>query len=384
MGKNIYSLEQQEANSNEYYADVYRFTNRVRERAQRYVSSWLDELKYYVKIRTIEPLLTDNEYLLNFLMLGVFWNNYYHKAMHLNLVTKSLLVHLSKARSHPYMKVPADKLRSVLQTLCLEKEKQNDKLYTHYEVSKLLDWMLATDDFKEEAEQLKVWVKTLQLLSTKQYRGVIKAASRFASWFFKEGDMYLGKYTMGVDEFCRRNQRKYRWREDQIFCLRAKNEYYLNMIGAELLNEAYRKAFCETKERLLLLPGCMRIKPEDQCHAVNTRKGKRCMHCTKECNINRYATLEKRLGMKVYILSHQSDRFSKDKAYSDSIGIIGVACVLNLISGGLKARRMGLVPQCVLLDYCGCKKHWNQTGIMTDLNKERLIYTADVTIQELQ
>ncbi|WP_278244952.1 hypothetical protein [[Clostridium] dakarense] len=52
--------------------------------------------------------------------------------------------------------------------------------------------------------------------------------------------------------------------------------------------------------------------------------------------------------------------------------------MLNLISGGLKAKSLGYIPQCVVLDYCGCKSHWHTDGITTDINIKRLLYTIGV------
>jgi hypothetical protein len=46
--------------------------------------------------------------------------------------------------------------------------------------------------------------------------------------------------------------------------------------------------------------------------------------------------------------------------------------VSNLVSGGWKAKGLGLPPQCVLLDHCGCRKHWHAQGIATDINMGQL------------
>jgi hypothetical protein len=46
--------------------------------------------------------------------------------------------------------------------------------------------------------------------------------------------------------------------------------------------------------------------------------------------------------------------------------------VSNLISGGYKVKAYGIPPQCVLLDHCGCRKHWHEQGIPTDINMGRL------------
>jgi hypothetical protein len=53
--------------------------------------------------------------------------------------------------------------------------------------------------------------------------------------------------------------------------------------------------------------------------------------------------------------------------------LVAVACLLNLVPGGYEMRELGLNAQCVLLDYCGCIKHWHPEGFPTDLNIDRLL-----------
>ncbi len=57
---------------------------------------------------------------------------------------------------------------------------------------------------------------------------------------------------------------------------------------------------------------------------------------------------------------------------STDTGIVGIACVLNLISGGWRLNDIVIPAQCVLLDYCGCKNHWNKEGVPTEINFNRL------------
>jgi hypothetical protein len=82
----------------------------------------------------------------------------------------------------------------------------------------------------------------------------------------------------------------------------------------------------------------------------------------------------KKQGITSYLIPHSSD-FSKFlvkwKDCPDT-SLIGVACVLNLISGGYEMKRLGISSQCVFLDYCGCKKHWDKEGFATSLNVNQL------------
>jgi hypothetical protein len=82
----------------------------------------------------------------------------------------------------------------------------------------------------------------------------------------------------------------------------------------------------------------------------------------------------KKDGITSYLIPHSSD-FSKFlvkwKDCPDT-SLIGVACVLNLITGGYEMKRLNISSQCVFLDYCGCKKHWDKDGIATSLNVNQL------------
>jgi hypothetical protein len=74
-------------------------------------------------------------------------------------------------------------------------------------------------------------------------------------------------------------------------------------------------------------------------------------------------------GFGVAIITHESSFNSKGIGQTDGrLGVVGIACVLNLIAGGWKAKALGLPAQCVLLDYCGCKNHWHDEGFPTDIN----------------
>ena len=105
----------------------------------------------------------------------------------------------------------------------------------------------------------------------------------------------------------------------------------------------------------------------------NERYGYTCSKCTDACSINLTGQLSEKYNAKT-VIGYNSSEIYNTKAPSQEIkyGIVGIACVLNLISGGLKAKELGYVPQCVVLDYCGCKQHWNFEGLITNFNRIRL------------
>jgi len=165
------------------------------------------------------------------------------------------------------------------------------------------------------------------------------------------------------------------WREDLILRKRARIEYHLNMVGAELMNKAFRQAFLKTDKKVLLLPICMISPSKSYCQSKGFGREFKCKGCSSKCQVNELTGLGQRLGFNVMVIPHESSisaYSNKEKLFDENTGVIGVACVLNLISGGWLLKDMNIPAQCVLLDYCGCKNHWHDKGIPTCINIDKL------------
>ena len=111
------------------------------------------------------------------------------------------------------------------------------------------------------------------------------------------------------------------------------------------------------------------------CKAQSDGKELVCASCSDLCNIGMVSTAMKKYSVKVYLIPHSSDfsRFLVKWKMNSDTGLVGVACVLNLLTGGYEMKRLGITSQCVFLNYCGCKKHWSKEGILTGININRLI-----------
>jgi hypothetical protein len=85
-----------------------------------------------------------------------------------------------------------------------------------------------------------------------------------------------------------------------------------------------------------------------------------CQGCNSTCNIHLAAGTIGYKGVKTYII-HHSSMFSENLkilAAEKDTGIIGVACVLNLMAGGYELKKQNIPAQCIYLDFSGCRKHW--------------------------
>lgn len=378
MEKITYFLCESNESSTEFYKKNLNFSKKVLNKLEGNFSNDINDYMNYINKNNMEQLRSKSEYLLEILMIGVFWKEHVNKAISLSKIPRNILIKLSTLREKESIKKIVDINRGLLEYLFLNR-RSNDKVKISLEnYKKLVNYLKACGDYKEEAKRLEVWISYFFSLNKNKVEKILTSYLEFAKYFEDISQEVLGIYTKNVNLFLKNIDKKYKYREDFLFCSRKEVEYHLNMVGAQIMNEAYRKEFLKTKEKRLLLPSCMRIKDEKNCKAIKTEEGYIYNSCSKNCNVNKYDKLGKKYNFQVYIIPHESSISVKNKIKDGHIGIIGVACVLNLISGGLKAKNLGFVPQCVFLDYCGCKDHWHDKGIITDINMSYLLYSLGI------
>lgn len=378
MEKITYFLCESNESSTEFYKKNLNFSKKVLNKLEGNFSNDINDYMNYINKNNMEQLRSKSEYLLEILMIGVFWKEHVNKAISLSKIPRNILIKLSTLREKESIKKIVDINRGLLEYLFLNR-RSNDKVKISLEnYKKLVNYLKACGDYKEEAKRLEVWISYFFSLNKNKVDKILTSYLEFAKYFEDISQEVLGIYTKNVNLFLKNIDKKYKYREDFLFCSRKEVEYHLNMVGAQIMNEAYRKEFLKTKEKRLFLPSCMRIKDEKNCKAIKTEEGYICNSCSKNCNVNKYDKLGKKYNFQVYIIPHESSISVKNKIKDGHIGIIGVACVLNLISGGLKAKNLGFVPQCVFLDYCGCKDHWHDKGIITDINMSYLLYSLGI------
>ncbi|MDP4145357.1 MAG: DUF116 domain-containing protein [Bacillota bacterium] len=373
-----YSLRTSVSSSDKYYTEISKFTEDVLYKINESAYSLIKDYQEYVIKSKHEAVRTTEEYGLEILTLGVLWKTYIRNAVVLGKIPQKLLVTLVGLRTKGnVVKITTDYIRGKLATgILLNKINCKDKIIKNTkDLDKLIKWLSAAGDFKDEVKRLDNWKEYFDNKVNSEVTANIETILKLAEWFESESRERLGSYTKNVDNFLKNSYGSHRGKEDIIYCGRKEVEYHLNMVGAEILNNVFRQEFLKTEEKMVLLPACMRYDGGRVCKAINTAKGYICANCTQGCGINKLTAIGKKYNFKVYIIPHESTAFSKEKVSYGKVGIIGVACVLNLISGGWKAKDIGFVPQCVLLEYSGCKKHWHKNGITTEINISKLINT---------
>ncbi len=365
--------------SEQYYHDIESYTDEVVSEMENLIGLIVEKYTAYCEGNSKLKICSKAEYCFELLALGTLWKIYSGDAFGLNAVPRQLLTGLVKLREQGgKLKPGIDFIRGIMATVFLSPDLYDNMFIldpTLEQMEKLLNWLDATGDFQREVKRLRNWQEYLKALNSKKASDIIATTITLAAWFEIRSEEVLGKYTSNVERYLNEIRTGRYWHEDVIFCGRRRSEYHMNMVGAEIMNRAYRKAFIKTKRKLIMLPACMRLLSADKCKARKSESTLQCIGCTEQCSVNTLTKLGTKEGFMISMFPHESSISSTktDKGLlSCETGVVGIACVLNLISGGWMLNDMGIPAQCVLLDYCGCKNHWSREGIPTEINFNRL------------
>jgi hypothetical protein len=379
--KNIitYSLSKQNINSNQYYCDIKFLADETLFYGEKNLRQVIKDFTNYISANKFETLRNIEEYILEALIIGVLWGVYSNNAKLLTKTNEKILLRLLSLRENEgKMKIYADIIRGFFSTIFLTQKSDDEIDVSFLNFKKLKGWLIASGEFNEETKRFSNWEGYFKILPEEELVNILKSLINYGKWFKNKSEQVVGKYTSNVESFLQKQNHTHKFKEDIIFTGRQRIEYHLNMVGAEILNRAYKNDFLKTKNKKLLVPICMRYNDEKQCKATVAEEGYICRHCTKECNVNKLSEMGTRFGFEVLIIQHGSSAFKDKNVKYGEVGIVGVACLLNLLEGGFAARRLNLVPQCIILDYCGCKKHWDNNGIITDINMRKLKEVLDI------
>lgn len=362
--------------SNNFYSVLKSFTDRFLSEVTPEQSRMVTDFSYYAREKDLIPDEGHDELLLQYLMIPVFSNQYAKHAHALSRINYKILKVLYQLRqNHSKWKPLLDPIRGKLSSKWLTREAKIESTDSPYFLQNLLNWMEASGEFREEVARLRVWDEFLGYQSMEYRRHFYTNATSLWISFQKLSRIYLAPFVAGVKEFVASSREKYYGREDYFFTGRAAEEYYLNMLGAELMNRALRDEFQKTQKKVVLLPTCMRNQPEG-CKALINGSEMKCTGCRSDCNAGKIYHRFRNIANEVVLIPHSSDfsNWLKKWEGQKETGLIGVACVLNLLLGGYEMKNLKIPSQCVFLDFPGCRNHWdiNGRGIPTNLSHPRL------------
>ncbi|MBN2710314.1 MAG: DUF116 domain-containing protein [Calditrichaceae bacterium] len=374
-----YNLKPDGKSSDEYYETIHLFSKQVYEQLEKMASALISDYQEFIQYNDIEKLRSRGEYAVELLILGMAWQRYLGAAKHTNVVLLKLMDVLFQWRNkYFWIKPEIDMVRGWISGHFMTpkiSKFHRSRRFTLHNFKRLILWLRASGEFMDEVRRLSQWRRFCQMMGRQVTHQTLEKANEMIDWFREEAQMELGAYTDGVTRFLKEEHHRYRYREDEIFTGKEPLEYHLNMVGAEIMNRGFEEDYNKTRRCVVLLPKCMTSPGDGKCRAKAIGFDIACQRCTPTCNIARISRLGDENGFEVRIVPHTSGFITWLKRWQNDpdVGLIAVACLLNLVTGGYEMRQLDLNAQCLLLDYCGCKKHWHPDGLPTDINTDELL-----------
>ncbi len=141
----------------------------------------------------------------------------------------------------------------------------------------------------------------------------------------------------------------------------SEEQYHLYMLEIELTNRVFLAQFRACKQRLAFLPHCLRDLSAD-CLAAQRDLDFVCKGCTNECNVNQVSKELRRHRIKPYIWMTANLRslFRRMNKNAESLGVLGVACIPELVRGMRMCRKYGIPVVGIPLDANRCARWWGE------------------------
>lgn len=385
MGAHIYNLKAGGTGLTSFYHNLSDTTSEILDLLLNdpcvvHVSEFRD----FIDQQKIEPTRSLEEYLIEYIMIGLYWQKYAGYASGLSNSVKNISDILYYAsQSSKSLKEPVKKLRGMLAHRYLRKKDNSYELVPIVEnFDRLIKWLDATKDFGEEVKRLNNWHLFFKSKSPIYISRFLSTNKEITVRFTEIAKKNLSIYTKGVKPFTDNIHKKYKDRDDVIFCSRTEDEYLFIMIATEIMNRSQRTTFDEAPVKIVLLPDCMSMPPAGSCRAVlSDLMDMTCKGCNAQCQINIIKKKLDKRNMDVRVVSQKTSFPMLINKYAEipGVAIVGVACILNVLAGGYQMISAGIPAQLMFLDFCSCMKHWPGINQPTEVNQEELFRKLEIS-----
>lgn len=189
--------------------------------------------------------------------------------------------------------------------------------------------------------------------------------------FIQQGRAELEPYIAGIDDFVARQNEYSKPKSD--LRLRPADAYIRNMLAVEVLGRIMRSAFLETERRLIVLPACLKSYGDQECCKIEVEGAHTCAQCNPECII--FDTVEHFIDDQTKLVLEPDDLgdyLSMVRKTHGTVGVVGVACVLTMLSGFEQTLKHKLPTQGVFLSYSSCLHHWADPPFNTCYSLRRM------------
>ncbi len=187
--------------------------------------------------------------------------------------------------------------------------------------------------------------------------------------FFENMERSLSPFTGSIDEHLRSLSLSDRL--DPV--LRTSRTAYLYyMVEVELVNRINARAFSNAHWRMALVAHCLRdFRPD--CKAVQGRVEEVCVQCEPGCCVGSGSRMLERHGVETFIsvsMDHPK-LFGRLKGEHPDLGVLGIACIPELVMGMRLCEGMGITAVGVPLDANRCTR-WMGECLETTFSLEEM------------
>ncbi len=191
--------------------------------------------------------------------------------------------------------------------------------------------------------------------------------------FIQQGRAELEPYIAGIDDFVARQNESSKPKSD--LRLRLPDAYIRNMLAVGVLSHIMRTAFLETNRRLIVLPACLKSYGDQECCKIEVEGAHTCAQCNPDCII--FDTVEHFVDDSTKLVLEPDDLgdyLGMARKKHGTVGVVGVACVLTMLSGFEQTLKHKLPTQGVFLNYSSCLHHWADPPFNTCYSLRRMAW----------
>jgi len=158
------------------------------------------------------------------------------------------------------------------------------------------------------------------------------------------------------------------WRRHDRTLATSEEQYHLAMLEIELVNRLCADAFRASAAKLAFLPHCLHDFAGD-CRAAPRGLDYVCKGCSPGCRVNAATRILRRARVKPYIwmTADLKKQFRRQKEAGERPGVLGVACVPELVRGMRLCMRSGVPVVGVPLNANRCRR-WTGSFHETSVN----------------
>jgi len=192
--------------------------------------------------------------------------------------------------------------------------------------------------------------------------------------FLQLSKAQLGDYLEGIAEFVGNRACNHEGRPDSLTS-QPPDSYLRNMLAVGIISHLHRSEFLAAKQRIIVLPDCLKNYGEEVCCKADLGNATACTQCNANCLV--FEAVERFVnGNTVIVLEPENlkEFLQEARREHDTVGIVGVACALTLLSGYVHTLELKLPTQGVLLNYSSCAHHWADPGYNTNFSFKRLAW----------